>query len=1015
MKQVYIIGVLFAVGQALAANYYVATNGNDLTAGAIGTPFATIQHAADVMGEGDTCYIRGGNYHEEVVVNNLNGTSGSPITFSAYNNEVVALDGSRSVEDLGSTGWTQHSGNIYKTTLTSDITQVFVDGEWMMLARWPNARFDDDTAWDRETHWAQGNEALSSAGLEYDDPNDGNDLAASGLDMTDAMLIINLWGINASMVTNHVAGSDHFQYVETDWNEARHYYFMDSKLNLLDNETEWYFDPSDNTLYLWMRGGGMPTGDIRGKTMANAFTFSNCQYVTVKNLDFFATTFQVSDGNHITVEDCDLNYPVFNRRTLGDYGTLARTHIDGSPNFAMLNCSMGYTDGVALRFDGSDFATVENCEFHHIDYSCGHQSGQSSSIWFRNSEDSVYRRNTMYKTGSGHGVIASSRTLFELNDFSDLAHLQHDAAAIHLMQGHRDVVVKNNWFHDLRRPAVRFSDGPKDYLPLAPLMRTGILHHNISINSQSDIPIQLKGDERQVYNNLCEGNMRFSDDSGDPSTSGIHANTISANNSVGTYMTLAPSAYVAPSGTHSNNWEGGLLSLNIKDQVRDWTNRDYRPRPGSDWIDGGMVVPGITDGYLGSAPDIGAYESGDSSYWIPGRKLEHASKPVPPAQASSVKLDADLMWLGAYEATSHTIYFGLHPSTMEWMGNFTNNIFNPGTLASNSVYYWRADAVTPTGTVEGVVWQFDTSTPSPQYVEVGLLADPANSSVSGYGGSVEKTLNDPFVYDPSAPEIPLPFQTFSTATGRLGFHGNEAEGVDVVIAYSLEAGVLSLSSNQLFAIDLYGRDGYSDRDDNIDVALYDGLNLVTNSTGNAIAGAYDHARIVLQAPASFDRIVITGHDSGATGNQFTLMEMRAAMEAPPSAAELYADWANEYALGVDAGYGWDADGDRLDNLTEYGLGGVPTNGSDAALILPTFGTTMVGNALEYVYRRRTDAAARGLIYTLEESTNLVSNDWNIISVLPSGTAPLEPGFEAVTNQIPATETNQFIRLRISID
>ena len=79
------------------------------------------------------------------------------------------------------------------------------------------------------------------------------------------------------------------------------------------------------------------------------------------------------------------------------------------------------------------------------------------------------------------------------------------------------------------------------------------------------------------------------------------------------------------------------------------TNRlqdyDFRPRKGSSLIDGGKVIPGLNDGqdlqfnyppsfsgqnrkYVGEAPDIGAYEYGDSVYWIPGYRYPHPSFPI---------------------------------------------------------------------------------------------------------------------------------------------------------------------------------------------------------------------------------------------------------------------------------------------------------------------------------------------------------------------------------------------------
>jgi hypothetical protein len=73
--------------------YYVATNGTDTHSGSISQPWQTIQHAADVMQPGDTVYVRSGTYHEAVTLS-ISGTLGSPITFAAYQNESVSMDGS---------------------------------------------------------------------------------------------------------------------------------------------------------------------------------------------------------------------------------------------------------------------------------------------------------------------------------------------------------------------------------------------------------------------------------------------------------------------------------------------------------------------------------------------------------------------------------------------------------------------------------------------------------------------------------------------------------------------------------------------------------------------------------------------------------------------------------------------------------------------------------------------------------------------------------------------------------
>ncbi|MDF7809503.1 hypothetical protein P4E94_18820 [Pontiellaceae bacterium B12219] len=69
--------------------------------------------------------------------------------------------------------------------------------------------------------------------------------------------------------------------------------------------------------------------------------------------------------------------------------------------------------------------------------------------------------------------------------------------------------------------------------------------------------------------------------------------------------------------------------------------------------------------------------------------------------------------------------------------------------------------------------------------------------------------------------------------------------------------------------------------------------------------------------------------------------------------------------------------------------------------------------MEYTYARRIGSESE-LSYSLESSSNLVSNDWNagIFTELPT-TGILDSNFESVTNLIDTTgKTNEFIRLKV---
>ena len=75
--------------------YYVSTSGNDTNPGTEQQPFKTIQKAADSVAAGDTVYVKGGTYNEQIRIT-ASGTAGNYITFLPYNNETVVIDGAGS-------------------------------------------------------------------------------------------------------------------------------------------------------------------------------------------------------------------------------------------------------------------------------------------------------------------------------------------------------------------------------------------------------------------------------------------------------------------------------------------------------------------------------------------------------------------------------------------------------------------------------------------------------------------------------------------------------------------------------------------------------------------------------------------------------------------------------------------------------------------------------------------------------------------------------------------------------
>jgi hypothetical protein len=87
---------IFFSSAAAAANYYVSPSGNDANNGtSVASAWRTIAKANGVLRPGDTLFMRGGEYVDDPIIPATSGRSGSPITYTAYENERPVLTSRR--------------------------------------------------------------------------------------------------------------------------------------------------------------------------------------------------------------------------------------------------------------------------------------------------------------------------------------------------------------------------------------------------------------------------------------------------------------------------------------------------------------------------------------------------------------------------------------------------------------------------------------------------------------------------------------------------------------------------------------------------------------------------------------------------------------------------------------------------------------------------------------------------------------------------------------------------------
>lgn len=617
--------------------YFVAKNGSNQNSGTREQPFLTIQKFADIARPGDVCLVREGIYRETIQPKN-GGRTGDPIRYAAYPGEKVTISGTEPV----SGEWIKHQGNIYKIKLDIDaVEQLFVDGEMMIEARWPNMTFGQ--LWERDS-WAKAGKGSAYEAMK--DP----ELAKTNIDWTGAVATLNVahqfhtW---TRKVSRHTKGSATFEYVGNmgklsgtigipgHWEND--YYYLSGKLEALDIATEWYYDTDNNMLYLWTPDGTNPKNhSVEIKVRENGFFVEDLNEIHLIGFHFFACTFQFENTVHSVVDDCHLLFPTY-RRELGDGRTGDPiTGMTGSHNLIQ-NTTLAFTPLSGLAMEGG-YNTLRNNLIHDV---CWNGSLRYPAIKMTagdrpNNEwnPTMICGNTVYNAGSAGIGFRHQCYIVEYNYVHHCGLMSHDVAAIYTSgPGSAGSSVRYNWVHNCH-PEIENGQNIGLGIRADDQCRNMTVHHNVVWDLGLDAII-MKGEFHKVYNNttfhtraeLKFGNSIRMDTEPEPYKAWRmdsplfneqNAHSLVFNNVTG--IIRAEHKKTTPLVNASNVVHN---KLDYDAQLNDKSNFDFRPKDGSDLIDGGIAMPGLTDHFEGDAPDIGAYEKGGVN-WVPGYQPQKA-------------------------------------------------------------------------------------------------------------------------------------------------------------------------------------------------------------------------------------------------------------------------------------------------------------------------------------------------------------------------------------------------------
>jgi len=636
-------------------DYYVSvTGGNDSNPGTLAEPFKSIQKCAETAARGDRCNIRQGTYREMITPAN------NQITFTSYNDEVVIISGT---EIIPNDAWSYYQDNIYQTPIHWSLNvrrsdeiqqtsnnQLFVDGKMMVEARWPNIDVNNVTRIMNISGIREDNAKTDSATVitmqkaEYID----EDIAAAGdfwvggkINLAAGYNFIFTSG-DITAQTNHSVTVE-FNEDQGSWNhrssfdneflapQEANYYYLWGKLEALDYPGEWFIDPPDNysgenfvnedfsgTLYFQLPDSTSPSQAnhiIELKKRNWAFDLRNRSHITISNISIFACGIVSNPASH--------------DNTLSNIHGTYLSHFREIPPFY-------HTDGTqGIQLYGNNNIIRDS----YFAYCAGTMLDLHS--WQEENGNQLIVNNVMHDIGyegNGVGVIAANIDGLHKNQIKNNTIFTSGLCMIDLGTGN-DVIYNDTYQSHLQCTDIGTIYGwgcdGKGAIVAYNLVHDSFAEHNGSLNKYGAHGIYLDDDtynytiyrnitwnmsspgiammgtngtafagydelsssNRKIYNNTVDGTLAAYLKE---TYNGLPTHLIGTefkNNVAAVFFGFEHDELVL-----SNNVEGDGLYI-------DKDNNNYSLKPYSPLIDKGGELPPYTEGFTGSAPDIGAIES----------------------------------------------------------------------------------------------------------------------------------------------------------------------------------------------------------------------------------------------------------------------------------------------------------------------------------------------------------------------------------------------------------------------
>ncbi|HRH37380.1 MAG TPA: right-handed parallel beta-helix repeat-containing protein, partial [Flavobacteriales bacterium] len=475
-----------------ATIYYVSPTGSDSNAGTSSTAawktIAKVNAMGTTLHAGDqVLFQRGGMWREKLNVPN-SGTTAAKITFGAYGTGTdPIISGSVAV-----TGWTLHTGNIWKATVSSKVKQVYFNGTLQVLARFPNTGWlttdnasststTDAALTQGSSYWNGATAVIRTTNWSYDT----------------AFVTANTGTTLTHTSTGNSLGTDHWGY------------FLQNKLSQLDAAGEWFWDKPTNTLYFWCPGNANPASNLVEAAITDfGIYFSYAKHdAIVTNITFqhhIDASVRMSGTTNVEVGNCKM---IDTQRAIYSTGS--------SQNFHHLTIARNYQTAVYLLDNNSTF---NNSTFTDIALKPGMGEKDWGYFGMRTTGTGMVVSDNKFENIGYCGMMVEQNCLVERNVIRNAMAILNDGGGIYIDNAN-GLIVRNNIILDVAGNVesvapefiVNYPMSHGVYFANISVKNTTIQGNTISHSSGSGIHVdhtmvttgnQVK--DNVLFNNLCQ-------------------------------------------------------------------------------------------------------------------------------------------------------------------------------------------------------------------------------------------------------------------------------------------------------------------------------------------------------------------------------------------------------------------------------------------------------------------------------------------------------------------------------